>query len=258
MTYSMKKILRNIAFIFGIFFFIALIGHSFKVSHNTSSESNSTSGEEQFVVPNEGETTPPLDTPKPQPAEEEKSSSSKVEVPLNEVLPHIVISPSILQKLIQQLKQAPSLPKERASSKVVLPPSTPQPQQGTRVPFSPGSKTSLELSPLFPPPLTSTPLTYEELLQELWDDIKYYVTGIEEVEAFSYYTGRYYYLDADIENGFITRIYFPNGGYLNFYAEIQEDGSAWDLDYRGNMWDFQIDLNSPLIRQAIHRWLASR
>lgn len=97
-------------------------------------------------------------------------------------------------------------------------------------------------------------ITYDEAISEHWDEIKDYIDGTETIEACSEESGNCYYVDADISNGIIERIYFSNGGYLDFFAEIDEDGSAWDFDKNGNSWDFTIDINSSIIEDAVHKW----
>ncbi len=97
-------------------------------------------------------------------------------------------------------------------------------------------------------------ITYDKAISEHWDEIKDYIDGTETIEACSEESGNCYYVKADISNGIIERIYFSNGGYLDFFAEIDEDGSAWDFDKNGNSWDFTIDINSPIIEDAVYEW----
>jgi hypothetical protein len=49
-------------------------------------------------------------------------------------------------------------------------------------------------------------------------------------------------------------IHFLNGGYLNVSADIESDGSASDVDTRGNSWDFMLDMNSSLVDDAVQQW----
>ena len=49
-------------------------------------------------------------------------------------------------------------------------------------------------------------------------------------------------------------IYFPNGGYLYFSADIDEGGNASDFDQNGDSWDFTIDMDSSVIDDAIYDW----
>ncbi len=97
-------------------------------------------------------------------------------------------------------------------------------------------------------------LTYDEAISEYWDEIKDYIDGMETIEACSEKSGNCYYVDADISGGIIERIYFSNGGYLDFSADIDEWGSAWDFDKNGNSWDFTIDMYSPIIKDAVYEW----
>ena len=94
----------------------------------------------------------------------------------------------------------------------------------------------------------------DEAISEYWGEIKEYINGTETIEACSSSSGSCYDLDADISNGEIEQIYFPNGGYLYFSADIDEDGSASDLDLNGNDWDFTIDTASSSIDDAIYDW----
>jgi hypothetical protein len=91
-------------------------------------------------------------------------------------------------------------------------------------------------------------------ISEHWDEIKKYIDGTETIEACYEESGNCYYVDADISNGIIERIYFSNGGFLDFFAKIDEDGSAWDFDENGNSWDFTIDINSSIVEDAVYEW----
>ncbi|MGC9000777.1 MAG: hypothetical protein ACP5H3_02060 [Candidatus Aenigmatarchaeota archaeon] len=97
-------------------------------------------------------------------------------------------------------------------------------------------------------------LTYDEAISEFWDEIKDYIDGIETIEACFWKSGNCYSVDADISGGKIETIYFNNGKYLNFSADIDEQGSAWDFDENGNIWDFTIDMHSPIIEDAVYEW----
>lgn len=98
------------------------------------------------------------------------------------------------------------------------------------------------------------PITRQEAIDEHWDDIKGDLSGSEEIEACSAESGNCYNLDADISNGEIEEIHFPNGGHLTFSADIDSTGSASDSDENGNDWDFTIDMNSTLVLNAIEDW----
>ncbi|GIW69044.1 MAG: hypothetical protein KatS3mg100_538 [Candidatus Parcubacteria bacterium] len=93
-----------------------------------------------------------------------------------------------------------------------------------------------------------------DAIYQYWDEIKDYVSGTETLDACSYESGNCYSLDAEISNGQIEMVYFPNGGYLYFSADIDESGNASDIDQNGNSWDFTIDMDSSMIDNAIYDW----
>lgn len=97
-------------------------------------------------------------------------------------------------------------------------------------------------------------LTRDEAIENYWDEIKNYVDGTKTIDACSLESGNCYSLDADISDGVIETIYFSNGGYLYFSADIDESGNASDIDQNGNSWDFTIDMDSPIIDDAINEW----
>jgi len=94
----------------------------------------------------------------------------------------------------------------------------------------------------------------DEAINDYWDEIKDYVDGTETIDACSLESGNCYSLDADISSGIIEEIYFSNGGYLYFSADINESGNASDIDQDGNNWDFTIDMDSSIIDDAIDEW----
>lgn len=96
----------------------------------------------------------------------------------------------------------------------------------------------------------------DEAIESYWDEIRDYVDGTETINACSSSSGNCYDLDADISSGQIEQIYFPNGGYLYFSAEIDESGNASDFDQSGNGWDFTIDMDSSIIDDAIYNWVS--
>ena len=102
-----------------------------------------------------------------------------------------------------------------------------------------------------------TTLSRDDAISEHWDEIKEYVDGTETVEACSSSSGNCYDLDADISNGEIEQIYFPNGGYLYFSADINESGSASDSDQNGDSWDFTLDMSSSIVDDAVDNWASS-
>lgn len=103
----------------------------------------------------------------------------------------------------------------------------------------------------------NTILSRDEAISEHWDEVKEYVDGTETVEACSSSSGSCYDLDADISGGAIEQIYFPNGGYLYFSADIDESGSASDSDQNGDSWDFTVDMSSSIIDDAVDNWASS-
>lgn len=97
-------------------------------------------------------------------------------------------------------------------------------------------------------------LTRDESIQNHWDEIKEYLEGTETVEACSLTSGNCYDLEADISSGSIDVIHFLNGGYQSFSADIEEDGSASDVDTDGNSWEFTLNMDSASVDEAIMEW----
>lgn len=97
-------------------------------------------------------------------------------------------------------------------------------------------------------------ISRDEAIGSYWDEIKDYVDGTETIDACSSESGNCYSLDADISNGAVEQIYFSNGGYLYFSADIDESGNASDIDQNGNSWDFTIDMDSSIIDDAVNDW----
>jgi len=95
-------------------------------------------------------------------------------------------------------------------------------------------------------------ISYDEAIENYWDDIKEYVNGYETIEACS--DSGCYDLEAYISNGKIEEIDFPNGGYLYFDADINSYGEASDMDQDLNWWDFSIDMDSSIIQDAVSDW----
>ncbi|MFA6585526.1 MAG: hypothetical protein WCS97_03760 [Candidatus Paceibacterota bacterium] len=94
----------------------------------------------------------------------------------------------------------------------------------------------------------------DEAIYGHWDEIKDYINGTETIGACLEESGNCYSLDADIYHGEVNQIYFENGGYLYFGADIDENGSASDFDQNGRAWDFDVDMNSSTIDNAISEW----
>ncbi|MDP3725676.1 MAG: hypothetical protein Q8R36_00585 [bacterium] len=59
--------------------------------------------------------------------------------------------------------------------------------------------------------------------------------GTYTVEACS--SSGCYDLDADISDGTVETLYFPNGGYIYPDAELDEDGSGSGYDNNGEEWE---------------------
>lgn len=97
-------------------------------------------------------------------------------------------------------------------------------------------------------------ISRDDAISSNWDEIKGYVNGTETVNACSDESGNCYDLDADISDGSITQIHFPNGGSLDFSAEIDNAGDASGTDVNGNGWSFAVDMNSSLVDEAVDEW----
>lgn len=94
----------------------------------------------------------------------------------------------------------------------------------------------------------------DDAIDEYWDEIKDYLSGTEELEACSSDSGNCYYLDSEISQGRVEQVYFSNGGYLYFSADIDERGDASDSDQDGNYWDFELDMDSSMVDDAVEEW----
>lgn len=91
-------------------------------------------------------------------------------------------------------------------------------------------------------------------ISDHWDEISDYVNGPETIEACS--GSGCYDLDADISSGDIDTVNFPNGGYLSPEESIDDSGSASFYDNQGNNWDFQVDMDSSVVDDAVQEWAA--
>ncbi|MEN9338104.1 MAG: hypothetical protein RIQ41_418 [Candidatus Parcubacteria bacterium] len=94
-------------------------------------------------------------------------------------------------------------------------------------------------------------ISYDDALDEYWDEIKEYINGTETIEVYSYESGNYYTLDADISNGEVESIYFPSGGYIYINADLNSDGTGEGYG-SDSYWDVEID--SYLIENAVEEW----
>lgn len=92
----------------------------------------------------------------------------------------------------------------------------------------------------------------EDLAYDHWDEVREYMSGSETIEACS--DSGCYDLDAEISDGSIEMVYFPNGGYIYPDAEIDEGGSADGYDSDGNYWEFEVDTGSDTVQDAITDW----
>jgi hypothetical protein len=94
-----------------------------------------------------------------------------------------------------------------------------------------------------------------DALSDYWDEISEYLDGTYYIEACSDNSDNCYELEAEIDQGEIDTIYFPNGGYLGIYsADVDSDGDASgydDGDY-GDYWRFEIDEDD--IEEALEQW----
>lgn len=93
-----------------------------------------------------------------------------------------------------------------------------------------------------------------DAINDYWDEIREYVNGTETIEACSWESGNCYDLDAEISDGYIEQIYFPEGGYLYFSTEIDSDGQASDYDMNGDSWGFTLDMDSSIVEDAVYDW----
>ncbi len=101
----------------------------------------------------------------------------------------------------------------------------------------------------------SNTISYEDAISDNWDEIRDYIDATETIEACSDSNGNCYDLEADISEGCIDTIYFDNGGYLNFYSAcFNEDGYTYDSDENGDDWEFNLDMGSSLVTEAIDEW----
>jgi hypothetical protein len=62
--------------------------------------------------------------------------------------------------------------------------------------------------------------------------------GTETLEACTVHNGTCYSLDADIEDGMVQRVYFPAGGWVDFYDGEFDGEEGWGEDENGREWEF--------------------
>lgn len=94
----------------------------------------------------------------------------------------------------------------------------------------------------------------ESLAHDHWDEVREYISGSETIEACS--DSGCYSLDADISDGTIETVYFPNGGCIYPDAEINDDGTAEGYGSDDRYWEFQVDMDSSLVQDAISGWVS--
>jgi hypothetical protein len=100
-------------------------------------------------------------------------------------------------------------------------------------------------------------ISRDEAVSNHWEDVCEYLGGTEEIEACAI-GGDCYALEADISSCSIDTVYFPNGGFLNVFAPVDDAGSASAIDTSGRMWEFTLDLDSYVVDEALEEWAASR
>lgn len=94
-------------------------------------------------------------------------------------------------------------------------------------------------------------IDYDEALDDHWDEIKEYINGTETIEVHSQESGNYYTLDAEISNGEVESISFPNGGWIYINAELNSDGTGEGYG-SDSYWDVEVD--SGIIEDAVQEW----
>jgi len=61
--------------------------------------------------------------------------------------------------------------------------------------------------------------------------------GSKSVYVHNISSGNSYYLDADIVDSELKRLYFPKGGWVDFYScDLDDDGSGYCTDENGTAW----------------------
>jgi hypothetical protein len=64
--------------------------------------------------------------------------------------------------------------------------------------------------------------------------------GTETLSVFSHDSSNYYILDGDIEDGALERLYFPKGGWIDFYScDLDEDLEGDCVDEEGRLWSIE-------------------
>jgi hypothetical protein len=91
----------------------------------------------------------------------------------------------------------------------------------------------------------------DEALDQYWDEIREYINGTETIEVYSFESGNFYTVDAEISNGEVESIYFDNGGYIYINALLNSDGTGEGYG-ADNYWEVEVD--SYLIDNALEEW----
>lgn len=99
-------------------------------------------------------------------------------------------------------------------------------------------------------------ISRDEAISDYWNEIHSYLSGTTYLEA-CYDYSKCYYLESDITRGYLETLYFPNGGNLNFTAEIDNEGEAEEYDENHKAWDFKLDMNSDIVDDAVNEWADS-
>jgi len=64
--------------------------------------------------------------------------------------------------------------------------------------------------------------------------------GTASLTVYSYESGNYYTLDGDIDDGQLERLYFPRGGWIDFYdCELDEELQGSCIDEEGRSWEIE-------------------
>lgn len=64
--------------------------------------------------------------------------------------------------------------------------------------------------------------------------------GTMTLEVFSYESGHYYTLDGELDGFDLERLYFPKGGWIDFYScELDEDFEGQCTDEKGRGWSIE-------------------
>jgi hypothetical protein len=94
-------------------------------------------------------------------------------------------------------------------------------------------------------------ISRDDALDQYWDEIKEHINGTETIEVHSHESGNNYDLDADLSNGEVESIHFPNGGWIYINADLDSDGSGEGYG-SDDYWDVQVD--SEVIDNAVDQW----